>query len=64
MTIAFIDQHRQRFAVAAMCRVLEFAERTCYAAKPRPVSARKSDLPTESTANRPSFRVGNNSGSA
>lgn len=40
MTIAFIDQHRQRFAVAAMCRVLEFSERTFYAAKARPVSAR------------------------
>ena len=40
MTIAFIDAHRQRFAVAAMCRVLEFAERTFYAAKARPVSAR------------------------
>ena len=40
MTIAFIDQHRRRFAVAAMCRVLELAERTFYAAMARPVSAR------------------------
>ena len=40
MTIAFIDAHRDRFQVAAMCRVLEFAERTFYAAKVRPVSAR------------------------
>lgn len=40
MTVAFIDAHRHRFAVAAMCRVLEFSERTFYAAKVRPVSAR------------------------
>ena len=40
MTIGFIDAHRDRFAVAAMCRVLEFSERTFYAAKARPVSAR------------------------
>ena len=40
MTIGFIDAHRHRFPVAAMCRVLEFAERTFYAAKVRPVSAR------------------------
>ena len=40
MTVAFIDTHRDRFAVAAMCRVLEFAERTFYAAKARPPSAR------------------------
>ena len=38
--VAFIDAHRDRFAVAAMCRVLEFSERTFYAAKARPVSAR------------------------
>ena len=40
MTIGFIDAHRDRFAVAAMCRVLEFPERTFYAAKARPVCAR------------------------
>ena len=40
MTVAFIDAHRDRFAVAAMCRVLEFAERTFYAAKVRSVCAR------------------------
>ena len=40
VTIAFIDAHRDRFPIAAMCRVLEFAERTFYAAKVRPVSAR------------------------
>ena len=35
MTIAFIDGHRDRFPVAVMCRVLEFSERTYYAAKVR-----------------------------
>ena len=40
MTVAFIDAHRDRFPVAAMCRVLEFPERTFYAAKARLVSAR------------------------
>lgn len=40
MTIGFIDAHRHRFPVAAMCRVLGFSERTFYAAKTRPVSAR------------------------
>lgn len=40
MTVAFIDAHRDRFPVAAMCRVLEFPERTFYAAKARPASAR------------------------
>lgn len=40
MTIAFIDGHRSRFPVAAMCTVLEFSERTYYASKTRPPSAR------------------------
>jgi putative transposase len=40
VTVAFIDAHRDRFPVAVMCRVLEFPERTFYAAKARPVSAR------------------------
>ena len=40
MTVAFIDAHRDRFAVAAMCRVLEFSERSFYAAKTRPACAR------------------------
>lgn len=40
MTVAFIDAHRDRFPVAAMCRVLEFPERTFYAAKARRASAR------------------------
>ena len=40
MTIGFVDAHRNRFAVAAMCRVLEFAECTFYAAKVRSVCAR------------------------
>jgi putative transposase len=40
VTIAFIDTHRDRFPVAVMCRVLQFPERTFYAAKTRPASAR------------------------
>ena len=40
MTVAFIDAHRDRFEVAAMCRVLGFPERTFYAFKARPVCAR------------------------
>lgn len=40
MIVEFIDAHRDRFAVVAMCRVLEFRERTFYAAKARPASAR------------------------
>ena len=40
VTIAFLDAHRDRFPVAVMCRVLEFSERTFYAAKTRPASAR------------------------
>ena len=38
--MAFIDGHRDRWSVAAMCRVLEFSQRTYYAAKARPVSSR------------------------
>lgn len=38
--MAFIDAHRHLYPVAVMCRVLEFAERTYYAAKVRPPSAR------------------------
>jgi putative transposase len=40
VTVAFIDAHRDRFPVAAMCRVLVFSERTFYAVKARPLSAR------------------------
>lgn len=40
MTCRFIDTHRHRFPVAAICRILEFPERTFYAATTRPVSAR------------------------
>ena len=36
--MAFIDAHRDRWSVAAMCRVLEFSQRTYYAAKARPAS--------------------------
>jgi putative transposase len=38
--IAYIDQHRGRFGVEPICSVLQFAPRTYYAAKARPVSAR------------------------
>jgi hypothetical protein len=34
--MAFIDGHRERWSVAAMCRVVEFSQRTYYAAKARP----------------------------
>ena len=40
MTIAFIDEYRDRFPVAVMCRVLKFSERTYYAAKARLPCAR------------------------
>jgi putative transposase len=38
--IAYIDQHRERFGVEPICRVLQFAPRTYYAAKARPLSKR------------------------
>jgi transposase InsO family protein len=40
VSVAFIDTNRQRWPVALMCRVLELSERSYYAAKRRPVSAR------------------------
>lgn len=40
MSVAFIDAHRDRWPVAVMCRVLELNERSYYAAKTRPASAR------------------------
>jgi putative transposase len=40
VTISFIDGHRDRWSVKAMCAVLEFSERTYYAAKRRPPSKR------------------------
>ncbi len=40
MTVRFIDEHRDRWPVAAMCRTIAFAERTYYAAKSRPRSRR------------------------
>lgn len=40
MSAAFIDANRHRWPVAVMCRVLELAERSYYAAKTRPESAR------------------------
>ena len=38
--IAYIDDHRERFGVEPICRALQFAARTYYAAKARPPSAR------------------------
>jgi putative transposase len=38
--IAYIDAHRAKFGVEPICRVLQFAPRTYWAAKARPVSAR------------------------
>ena len=38
--IAYIDAHRGRFGVEPICRVLQFAPSTYYAAKSRPPSAR------------------------
>lgn len=38
--MAFIDGHRQRWGVEPICRVLQFAPSTYYAAKRRPPSAR------------------------
>lgn len=38
--IAYIDAHRAEFGVEPICRALQFAPRTYYAAKARPVSAR------------------------
>ena len=37
---AYIDQHRDRFGVEPICSVLQFAPRTYYAAKVRPLSGR------------------------
>jgi putative transposase len=38
--IAYIDAHRDRFGVEPICRALQFAPRTYWAAKARPSSAR------------------------
>jgi len=40
VTVAFIDEYRDWFPVAVMCRLLEFSERTYYAAKARRACAR------------------------
>ena len=39
--IAYIDAHRDRFGVEPICKALQFAPRTYWAAKARPVSARR-----------------------
>jgi len=38
--VSFVDEHRDRWPVVAMCAVIELGERTYYAAKKRPLSAR------------------------
>jgi transposase InsO family protein len=38
--IRFVDDHRDRWPVAAMCQAIELSERTYYAAKSRPPSPR------------------------
>ena len=38
---SFIDAHRDRFGVEPICRVLQFAPSTYYAARRRPLSARR-----------------------
>jgi transposase InsO family protein len=38
--VAFVDEHRSRWPVAAMCEAIELAKRTYYAANARPPSAR------------------------
>lgn len=40
MTAAFVDGHRDRWPVAAMCAAIGLSERTYYAARTRPPSAR------------------------
>lgn len=40
MRVAFVDAHRRRWPVAAMCRAIGLAERTYYAGRARPLSAR------------------------
>lgn len=37
---AYIDAHRERFGVEPVCRELQFAPATYYAARSRPLSAR------------------------
>jgi hypothetical protein len=39
--IAYIDQHRDRYGVEAICRVLPIAPSTYYQASGRPRSARR-----------------------
>ena len=41
MRVAFVDAYRDRWPVAAMCKAIGLAERTYYARKSRPASARQ-----------------------
>ena len=43
MTVRYIDEHRQEFGVEPICRELQIAPSTYYAAKARPPSARAID---------------------
>jgi putative transposase len=38
--VAFVDEHRTRWPVAAMCSAIELSERSYYAARARPACAR------------------------
>jgi putative transposase len=38
--VDYVDQHRDEFGVAPICRTLQIAPSSCYAAKTRPASAR------------------------
>jgi len=38
--VSFVDEHRDRWPVRVMCTAIELPERSYYAAKTRPVSAR------------------------
>jgi len=40
MAVKFVDEHRDRWPVSAICQTIELAERTYYAAKARPRCAR------------------------
>lgn len=40
MRVAFVDEHLAQWPVVAMCAAIELSERTYYAARARPASAR------------------------
>jgi putative transposase len=45
--VSYIDKHREEFGIEPICKVLQVAPSTYYAAKKRPLSARATrDSPT------------------